>query len=515
MADIFMSYAGEDRERARTLAQVLEHHGWSMWWDRKIPVGKSFHQVIEEAIDEARCVIVLWSKSSVASDWVRNEAEEGKRRNILCPVMLDAVNIPLGFRHLQAADLSDWQPATPHAEFDGLLSSITKVAGPSTALLDESPASRSRPPRPARKAAQVRAGLVPESSARIIEEAAPPGQPEPDRARLRTKSESARKVIINKRKIRIVRVLAGHTLPVMCLAFSPDGMLIASAAGGGWTSRGDAVRIWGAHDGKLVHTLKSDGPATAVCFSPDGSLVASCGHDISLWNSVDAGLEQVFEMDPYVNCMTFSPDGRTLAAGTCKQNGVAEIVLWRVADNKMLRSFGGHTGTINSIAISPNGDILASGSEDKTMRLWRIEDGKLIATLKHEEKVPSVAFTPDGNTIASCSWEAGIGCIRFRELARRKIIAQIEVDVDPEIEFPELRQIVLSSDDSLVACVVSTTIYLLGRKDGKLVHRLKGPKKQGFFFTTDVEVNCIAFSPDGMQIAAGSDDKMIRLWSLV
>jgi hypothetical protein len=133
MADIFISYASEDRERARTLAHVLEQHGWSVWWDRKIPVGKSFHQVIEDAIDEARCVIVLWSECSVASDWVRNEVEEGKRRNILCPVMLDAVKIPLGFRHLQAAALSDWQPGTQHAEFDGLLSSITKVAGASTA----------------------------------------------------------------------------------------------------------------------------------------------------------------------------------------------------------------------------------------------------------------------------------------------------------------------------------------------------------------------------------------------
>lgn len=138
MADIFISYASEDRERARLLAAVLEQHGWSVWWDRKIPVGKSFHQIIEEAIDQARCVVVIWSKYSVSSDWVRNEAEEGKRKNILAPVLLDDARIPLGFRHIQAANLSHWQPAQPSFEFDGLLDSIKAITvAPGAALVSE------------------------------------------------------------------------------------------------------------------------------------------------------------------------------------------------------------------------------------------------------------------------------------------------------------------------------------------------------------------------------------------
>ena len=109
MADIFLSYAREDLAVARSLAAWLEHNGWSVWWDRKIYAGKVFDTVITRELSAARCVLVLWTRHSVGSDWVKDEATEGVQRQILVPVVLDEVPVPLGFRRIQAARLVGWE----------------------------------------------------------------------------------------------------------------------------------------------------------------------------------------------------------------------------------------------------------------------------------------------------------------------------------------------------------------------------------------------------------------------
>ena len=103
MSDIFISYSSQDRNRILPLVEVLEQQGWSVWWDRKIPIGKTWDQVIEEAIDAAKCVVVVWSETSVSREWVKIEASEAHRRKILVPVMIDDVRIPLAFS-VQARD---------------------------------------------------------------------------------------------------------------------------------------------------------------------------------------------------------------------------------------------------------------------------------------------------------------------------------------------------------------------------------------------------------------------------
>jgi len=130
MADIFISYASKDRSRVEPLAHALEARGWSVWWDRTIPPGKSFDQVIEEAITAARCVVVLWSKKSIRSDWVKEEAGIGKRGKILVPAKIDLVEPPLGFGLIQAADLTDWKTDTSHTAFASFLSAISDIVGP-------------------------------------------------------------------------------------------------------------------------------------------------------------------------------------------------------------------------------------------------------------------------------------------------------------------------------------------------------------------------------------------------
>lgn len=138
MADIFISYASEDRDKARQLAAVLEIRGCSVWWDRQIPLGKSFDEVIEEQLCLAKCVIVLWTTASVAKEWVRSEATEGKQRDILIPVFIESVDAPLLFRQLNGADLSDWQGELTHPEFQRLSARVAELIGHPMAPAGES-----------------------------------------------------------------------------------------------------------------------------------------------------------------------------------------------------------------------------------------------------------------------------------------------------------------------------------------------------------------------------------------
>lgn len=127
MSDIFISYAREDREKAKTIAAVFKAQGWSVWWDRNIPPGRSFDQVIEEALAAARCVVVLWSKFSATSDWVKTEAAEGLARKILVPVRTEEINLPLEFRRLQTVDLTHWKGDAADPELRGFLDAVAAL----------------------------------------------------------------------------------------------------------------------------------------------------------------------------------------------------------------------------------------------------------------------------------------------------------------------------------------------------------------------------------------------------
>src|ERR1700749_567472 len=127
MSDIFISYARADRNKAEQLAQIFERQGWSVWWDRELAAGARFAEVIASELAGAKAVITLWSQSSVASNWVKDEAQEGATRNALVPVLLDRVNLPLGFRQFQAADLSGWDGSDSHPEIPGLLRAVAEL----------------------------------------------------------------------------------------------------------------------------------------------------------------------------------------------------------------------------------------------------------------------------------------------------------------------------------------------------------------------------------------------------
>lgn len=129
MPDIFLSYASEDRERIEPLVAVLEEAGWTLWWDRDLIAGPSFADSIQENLEQARCIVVAWSRHSIGSHWCRDEASEGIERNCLVPVLIDDVRPPLGFRSAQTVFLHGW----PHNRdgLDALLEGIRQRLSPS------------------------------------------------------------------------------------------------------------------------------------------------------------------------------------------------------------------------------------------------------------------------------------------------------------------------------------------------------------------------------------------------
>lgn len=130
MADIFISYSSQDKERITHLAKMLSKiGGWSVWLDREIQLGKSFDEVIWEELTNARCVLVVWSSQSIKSDWVIEEAQEGRKRKLLIPVLIDNVSIPFGFRRLQAANLIAWNGSEEDTQFKKLINDIVSILG--------------------------------------------------------------------------------------------------------------------------------------------------------------------------------------------------------------------------------------------------------------------------------------------------------------------------------------------------------------------------------------------------
>lgn len=128
-ARLFISYARADRARVAPLARALETAGHTVWWDTLIDGGTAFARTIETELDRADAVIVVWTRSSIESDWVRDEAGRGRDRRRLVPVTIGGVDPPLGFRQYHAIDLSRWDGRVEGAEFHALERGIHAVRG--------------------------------------------------------------------------------------------------------------------------------------------------------------------------------------------------------------------------------------------------------------------------------------------------------------------------------------------------------------------------------------------------
>jgi formylglycine-generating enzyme required for sulfatase activity len=129
MSDIFISYKREEQDKARQLADALEKQGWSVWWDPKLRAGDYFDDVIEKALNEARCVIVLWSKRSVQSRYVRDESSYALTCGKLVPVAIEEVELPFRFRGIHTPPLIDWDGSEQYPTFVSLVDDIVEKLG--------------------------------------------------------------------------------------------------------------------------------------------------------------------------------------------------------------------------------------------------------------------------------------------------------------------------------------------------------------------------------------------------
>lgn len=130
MADIFISYGREDVVHAKALAEALASLGWDVWWDDSIRAGSPFDQVIDEQLDAALCVIVIWSTASVTSSWVRAEASAADEQGKLLPVTFERdLRLPVRFRQLNVAHLTSTDLWEPTGEAVALLADIATLTG--------------------------------------------------------------------------------------------------------------------------------------------------------------------------------------------------------------------------------------------------------------------------------------------------------------------------------------------------------------------------------------------------
>lgn len=127
-ADIFISYSQADRDWVKELAAAFETEGFSVWWDPNLLPGTKYRDAIKKELEGAKAVVVVWSRLSIESDWVRDEAEEARQYRKLVPVLKDPISPPHGFRQLQTANLSQWRGRREHPEFRSLVEGIRALA---------------------------------------------------------------------------------------------------------------------------------------------------------------------------------------------------------------------------------------------------------------------------------------------------------------------------------------------------------------------------------------------------
>ena len=273
---------------------------------------------------------------------------------------------------------------------------------------------------------------------------------------------------------------------IECVAYSPDGRLMAVGTSG-------EVELRDAQTLQLLHVLHT-GVAHSVAFNSNSQILALGSlRDSTVWLwqvADDTPLHTLEGHTDVVNSVVFSPDGALLASGSDDNT----VRLWRVSDGAPVRTLagGGKSNEVQSVAFSPDGVLLAAGSRDATVRLWRVSDGVLFRTLVHTGWVWSVAFSPDGALLISGSPRE----VRLWRVSDGGLLRTLEGAFVSNVAFsPDGALLASGSEDN--------TVGLWRVSDGELLRTLEGHR---------AFVSSVAFSPDGALLISGSEDNTVRLW---
>jgi len=294
---------------------------------------------------------------------------------------------------------------------------------------------------------------------------------------------------------KLRHTLKGHSKPVLCVAFSPDGKTLAT---GSWDA---TIKLWDVPTGKNTATFtRHASEVRSVAFGPHGTMLASAGGrdlTVKLWDVATGNNTATLQgHKEIVHSVAFSPDGKILASGSWDKT----IMLWDVATGK---NIGVLNGCGRSLAFSPDRRTLASGSEDNSIKLWDVANAQNTATLTgHSHFVSSLAFSPDGKNLASGSSDS---TIRLWDVASGKNLVTLK-SLAPSAVGPV--SVAYSSDGKTLASGGSgRKIKLWDAASGNGIVIFDGHSR---------DASCLAFSPDGKALASGSDgeDNTAKLWDV-